>query len=64
MPPKRHAPQDPMDVLAARIDKLERLYQQLYNVKTPTIPIYDYNNLPAEAIEGQLAIILNAPTLP
>lgn len=45
-----------LDVLMKRIKALERQIQLMQNNNTPTVPIYDKNNWPQDAVEGQVVI--------
>lgn len=49
------------DWLYKRIEELERKVEQIDNRAYPTVPIYDYDALPDDPIEGQIAVIANAP---
>lgn len=52
---------DPFDYIHRRIDELHHHVGELRNNSTPTVPVYDYNSLPPDPVEGQQAIITNVP---
>lgn len=58
---RRIPPKGPDDWIYRRLEELERRVDQIDNRSYPTVPIYDYNALPDDPIEGQIAIIANAP---
>lgn len=47
---------DDIKLLHQRIDALENEIRRLRNQNAPTVPIYDSNNFPQDAVEGQVAI--------
>lgn len=54
----------PADVFAALRKDIKRLQEQIDAINArsyPTVPVYRFDNLPQDAIEGQIAIIENAP---
>lgn len=58
MPPKRKNLSDPLDILEARITRLEQQLKHLQNNKILTVPIYNNAQLPTNSVEGQVAIII------
>jgi hypothetical protein len=56
-------PTDDVDNLHLRIDKLSDEISKIKKQHRPTVPIYDSVALPAEAVEGQIAIIEDSLSL-
>jgi hypothetical protein len=61
---RRIPPNRPEDWLYKRIEDLELKVKQIDNRSYPTVPIYKYGALPDDPIEGQIAIIADAPDPP
>lgn len=61
---RRTPPNSPDDWLYRRIEDLELKVKQIDNRSYPTVPIYKYGAMPDDPIEGQIAIIANAPDPP
>jgi hypothetical protein len=54
-------PKTQEEYLVRRISDLEAQVRSLMNASSLTVPIYDYTNQPEDAVEGQVAIMENAP---
>lgn len=57
MPTNHPVPNNILDVMAAKIKRLEMDMQDLRNNKTLTGPMYDKDNLPAQGVTGQVGVI-------
>ena len=61
--PFNKPPKTQEEYLIRRIDDLERRFDAFKNRHRPTVPIYDYTAPPNDAVEGQIAVMLNAPPI-
>lgn len=50
-------PKDDVEMIAYKLQELERQMTELEQTYRPTIPIYNPADLPADAVEGQVAIL-------
>lgn len=55
--PVNGVPESEVEYLVLRIEALENEVRELENNHRPTIPTYDGNDLPFDAIEGQVVIL-------
>ena len=54
---------DIIDQLMDEVVSLRRDVRALRNIKTPSVPIYDWDAQPVDAVDGQVAIMENVPPL-
>ena len=58
----KRTPQSPEQFLHWKVKDLERRVSNIEGGKVLSAPLYDWNNLPQDSVEGQVAILDNIPS--